>query len=105
MHEAPACLLSIAPMVAQLDADHPCAARLLVDDGFPAFIRGVAARVIQHHWRRRTRMHQGVPEHLRGLVRLTFGCGPACTCIICMYVLCSLQGTSPVSPVLLSCEL
>ena len=26
--------------------------KALADDGFPAFIRGIAARVIQHHWRK-----------------------------------------------------
>jgi len=61
----------MAALVAQHDAADHFAARLPIDDGFDVFIRGVAARVIQHHWRKRARPQlQGTSEHARALVCL-----------------------------------
>ena len=72
VHEAPTPLLRIVTKMVQHEAADLCAARQPVDDGFDAFMRSVAARVIQHHWRKRTRpQQQGLPKHARGLVRLS----------------------------------
>lgn len=61
--------MSMASLAAQHDADDRCAARLPVDDGFDAFIRGVAARVIQHHLRKCTRpQRRGLSERAPALV-------------------------------------